>query len=164
MKHLKVQNEKKIGSVKTLALKEQLMADLKSAMKEKDKVKKATVTIIRAAILQVEKDEKVELDDAQILDIISKQLKQRRDALAEFTKAQREDLVEQTKAEMAVIEAYLPKQLTREEIASIVDETITETGVQSVKEMGKIMGALMPKVKGLADGKLVNEVVREKLQ
>lgn len=140
------------------------MADLKSAMKEKDKVKKATVTIIRAAILQVEKDEKVELDDAQILDIISKQLKQRRDALAEFTKAQREDLVEQTKAEMAVIEAYLPKQLTREEIASIVDETITETGVQSVKEMGKIMGALMPKVKGLADGKLVNEVVREKLQ
>lgn len=147
-----------------MALKEQLMADLKSAMKEKDKVKKATVTIIRAAILQVEKDEKVELDDAQILDIISKQLKQRRDALAEFTKAQREDLVEQTKAEMAVIEAYLPKQLTREEIASIVDETITETGVQSVKEMGKIMGALMPKVKGLADGKLVNEVVREKLQ
>lgn len=147
-----------------MTLKEQLQADLKTAMKEKDKVRKATITMIRAAILQVEKDQKVVLDDSAVLDIISKQRKQRRDALEDFEKAERDDLIEQTKAEMAVIDAYLPKQLSREEIEAIVDETITETGVQSAKDMGKIMGALMPKVKGLADGKLVNQIVREKLQ
>lgn len=147
-----------------MALKEQLLADLKAAMKAKDTVKKSTVTMIRAAILQVEKDNKVELGDSEILDIIAKQMKQRRDALEEFKKAEREDLIQQTEAEMQAIEAYLPKQLSREQIEAIVDETIQETGVQSAKDMGKIMSALMPKVKGLADGKLVNQIVREKLQ
>jgi uncharacterized protein len=147
-----------------LALKEQLLADLKASMKAKDTVKKSTVTMIRAAILQVEKDNKVELGDAEIQEIIAKQMKQRRDALDEFKKAERDDLIAQTEAEMRVIEAYLPKQLTQEEIEAIVDETIKETGAESAKDMGKIMGALMPKVKGLADGKLVNQIVREKLQ
>lgn len=147
-----------------MALKEQLLADLKASMKAKDTVKKSTVTIIRAAILQVEKDNKVELGDAEIQEIIAKQMKQRRDALDEFKKAERDDLIAQTEAEMRVIEAYLPKQLTQEEIEAIVDETIKETGAESAKDMGKIMGALMPKVKGLADGKLVNQIVREKLQ
>lgn len=133
-------------------------------MKAKDTVKKSTVTMIRAAILQVEKDNKVELGDAEIQEIIAKQMKQRRDALDEFKKAERDDLIAQTEAEMRVIEAYLPKQLTQEEIEAIVDETIKETGAESAKDMGKIMGALMPKVKGLADGKLVNQIVREKLQ
>ena len=147
-----------------MALKEQLLADLKASMKAKDTVKKSTVTMIRAAILQVEKDNKVELGDAEIQEIIAKQMKQRRDALDEFKKAERDDLIAQTEAEMRVIEAYLPKQLTQEEIEAIVDETIRETGAESAKDMGKIMGALMPKVKGLADGKLVNQIVREKLQ
>lgn len=147
-----------------MALKEQLLADLKASMKAKDAVKKSTVTMIRAAILQVEKDNKVELGDAEIQEIIAKQMKQRRDALDEFKKAERDDLIAQTEAEMRVIEAYLPKQLTQEEIEAIVDETIKETGAESAKDMGKIMGALMPKVKGLADGKLVNQIVREKLQ
>ena len=147
-----------------MALKEQLLADLKASMKAKDPVKKSTVTMIRAAILQVEKDNKVELGDAEIQEIIAKQMKQRRDALDEFKKAERDDLIAQTEAEMRVIEAYLPKQLTQEEIEAIVDETIKETGAESAKDMGKIMGALMPKVKGLADGKLVNQIVREKLQ
>ena len=147
-----------------MALKEQLLADLKASMKAKDTVKKSTVTMIRAAILQVEKDNKVELGDAEIQEIIAKQMKQRRDALDEFKKAERDDLIAQTEAEMRVIEAYLPKQLTQEEIEAIVDETIKETGAVSAKDMGKIMGALMPKVKGLADGKLVNQIVREKLQ
>lgn len=133
-------------------------------MKAKDTVKKSTVTMIRAAILQVEKDNKVELGDAEIQEIIAKQMKQRRDALDEFKKAERDDLIAQTEAEMRVIEAYLPKQLTQEEIEAIVDETIKETGAESAKDMGKIMGALMPKVKGLADGKLVNQIVRKKLQ
>lgn len=147
-----------------MALKEQLLADLKASMKAKDTVKKSTVTMIRAAILQVEKDNKVELGDAEIQEIIAKQMKQRRDALDEFKKAERDDLIAQTEAEMRVIEAYLPKQLTQEEIEAIVDETIKETGAESAKDMGKIMGALMPKVKGLADGKLVNQIVRDKLQ
>lgn len=147
-----------------MALKEQLLADLKASMKAKDTVKKSTVTMIRAAILQVEKDNKVELGDAEIQEIIAKQMKQRRDALDEFKKAERDDLIAQTEAEMRVIEAYLPKQLTQEEIEAIVDETIKETGAESAKDIGKIMGALMPKVKGLADGKLVNQIVREKLQ
>lgn len=146
-----------------MALKDQLQADLKSAMKNKNKIQKSTVTMIRAAILQVEKDQKIELEDEAILDIIAKQLKQRRDGLAEFEKAQRDDLIQQALAEIAVIESYLPKQLTKEEIQEIVKETIEETGAIDAKDMGKIMGALMPKVKGRADGKLVNQIVREQL-
>ncbi|MEA4806554.1 GatB/YqeY domain-containing protein [Acetobacterium wieringae] len=146
-----------------MALKDQLQADLKTAMKEKDKVKKSTVTMIRAAILQVEKDQQVELADDQILEIIAKQLKQRRDGLAEFEKAQRDDLIQQAREEIVIIESYLPTQLTLDEIKVIVAETITETGAVDAKDMGKIMSALMPKVKGRADGKLVNQVVKESL-
>jgi uncharacterized protein YqeY len=146
-----------------LALKDQLQADLKTAMKDKDKVRKSTVTMIRAAILQVEKDQQVELGDEQILEIIAKQLKQRRDGLAEFEKAQRDDLIQQALEEIKIIESYLPTQLTVDEIKVIVNETIHETGAVDAKDMGKIMSALMPKVKGRADGKLVNQIVRESL-
>ena len=146
-----------------MTLKEQLLADLKSAMKSKDKVAKDTVTMIRAAVLQKEKDTKAELEDNEILDIIAKQHKQRKDALADFVKAGRDDLIETTNQEIAIIKKYLPEQLSREEIEKIVDETIEEVGATSMKEMGKVMGKLMPKVKGVADGKVVNEIVREKL-
>jgi uncharacterized protein YqeY len=147
-----------------LALKKQLLADLKSAMKAKDKVRKSTITLIRAAILQEEKDKQIEnLEDSDIEAIISKQYKQRKDSLKEFEKAGREDLVDQTKAEMAIIKDYLPKQLTNEEIESIVEGTIQETGAESMKDMGKVMKSVMPKVKGKADGKVVNQIVREKL-
>lgn len=146
-----------------MTLKEQLLTDLKSAMKSKDKVAKDTVTMIRAAVLQKEKDTKTELDDNEILDIIAKQHKQRKDALADFVKAGRDDLIETTNQEIAIIKKYLPEQLSREEIEKIVDETIEEVGATSMKEMGKVMGKLMPKVKGVADGKVVNEIVREKL-
>ena len=146
-----------------MTLKEQLLTDLKSAMKSKDKVAKDTVTMIRAAVLQKEKDTKTELEDSDILDIIAKQHKQRKDALADFVKAGRDDLIETTNQEIAIIEKYLPEQLSREEIEKIVDETIEEVGATSMKEMGKVMGKLMPKVKGVADGKVVNEIVREKL-
>ena len=132
-------------------------------MKSKDKVAKDTVTMIRAAVLQKEKDTKAELEDNEILDIIAKQHKQRKDALADFVKAGRDDLIETTNQEIAIIKKYLPEQLSREEIEKIVDETIEEVGATSMKEMGKVMGKLMPKVKGVADGKVVNEIVREKL-
>lgn len=147
-----------------MALKEQLLADLKTAMKAKDKVRKSTITMMRAAILQQEKDQRVDvLPETDIRAIISKQYKQRKDALDEFTKAGRDDLIEQTRAEMAIIEAYLPKQLSQSEIEAIVDETIQEVGAASMKDMGNVMKALMPKIKGAADGKIVNQIAQAKL-
>ena len=147
-----------------MALKKQLLTDLKAAMKAKDKVRKSTITLIRAAILQEEKDKQIDnLEDSDIEAIISKQYKQRKDSLKEFEKAGRDDLIEQTKAEMAIIEDYLPKKLSQEEIGAIVEDTIQEIGAESMKDMGKVMKAIMPKVKGKADGKVVNQIVREKL-
>ena len=147
-----------------MALKKQLLTDLKAAMKAKDKVRKSTITLIRAAILQEEKDTQLDdLEDSDIEAIISKQYKQRKDSLKEFEKAGRDDLIEQTKAEMAIIEDYLPKQLSPDEIGTIVEDTIQEIGAESMKDMGKVMKAIMPKVKGKADGKVVNQIVREKL-
>ncbi|WP_290771201.1 GatB/YqeY domain-containing protein [Anaerofustis sp.] len=146
-----------------MSLKETLLGDLKKAMKEKDNITKSTVTMVRAAILQIEKDNKVELGDEEIIDVVSKQVKQRKDALSEFEKAGREDLVEETKAELNVLMKYLPKQLSKEEVKSIVENAVEKVGAKSVKDMGKIMSEVMPKIKGKADGKLVNEIARELL-
>ena len=145
------------------SLKDRLQADLKASMKAKDKVRKNTITMIRAEILQHEKDEQIKLDDAGVTDVLSHQLKQRRDSLADVKKGGREVLIEQTEAEIAVIEGYLPKQLSEEEITANVDETIAETGASTKKDMGRLMKVLMPKVKGIADGKLVSRIVGSKL-
>ena len=147
-----------------MALKEELLLDLKAAMKAKDNVKKQAVTMVRAAILQIEKDTKTELGDDEIIDVISKQVKQRKDSLEEFIKAEREDLVEQTKAELDVLMNYMPKQLTKEELVVIVKEAISSTGAKTKKDMGKIMKEVMPKIKGKADGKSVNEVASSLLE
>lgn len=147
-----------------MAIKDQLMQDLKEAMKNKEDVRKSVITLIRAAVKQREVDERVELSEEQVQDIIAKQLKQRRDSLEEFKKAGREDLIEQTQKEIEIITTYLPAQLSIEEIETLVDEAIAETGATSVKDMGKIMSVLNPQTKGRADGKVVNEVVRKKLQ
>jgi len=146
-----------------MSLKETLLGDLKKAMKEKDNIAKSTVTMVRAAILQIEKDTQKELNESEILDVIAKQVKQRRDSLAEFVKAEREDLIEETKAELDVLMKYLPEQLTKDEVKKIVKEAIDKVGAQTVKDMGKIMSEVMPKVKGRTDGKVVNEVARELL-
>lgn len=147
-----------------MSLKERLLNDLKQSMKEKDTIKKSCVTMVRAAILQAEKDKKVELKDDEIVDIIAKQLKQRRDSLQDFKKADRQDLIEQTQKEIDVLTKYLPQQLSEDEIKQIVIETIREVGATSMKGMGKVMGAIMPKVKGKADGSLVNKFVKQYLQ
>ena len=147
-----------------MSLKEKLQEDLKSSMRNKDTVKKSVVTLIRASIKQYEVDNRVELDDEGIIDIISKQLKQRKDALTEFEKAGREDLVSETNAEIEVLKEYLPQQLSEEELNEIVISTISEVGATSMKDMGKIMSAIKPKVKGRADGKLINELVKKNLQ
>ena len=146
-----------------MSLKEKLQEDLKSSMKNKDTVKKSVVTLIRAAIKQHEVDNRVELADDAIIDIISKQLKQRKDSLAEFVKANRDDLVEETKSEIQVLEGYLPQQLSEEELEKIVIETIAEVGATSMKDMGKIMAAIKPKTPGRADGRKINELVKKNL-
>lgn len=146
-----------------MSLNETLMADLKESMKNKDALKKSVVTMIRAAVKQKEVDERITLTDDDILDIISKQQKQRKDALAEFEKAGREDLVEQTKQEIEILASYLPQQLTDEELETIVADAIKQTNAQSMKDMGKIMGKVNEVAKGRADGKRINEMVKKLL-
>lgn len=147
-----------------MSLKERLQEDLKSSMKNKETVKKSVITLIRASIKQFEVDNRVELNDEEIIDVISKQLKQRNDALDEFKKANREDLVSETEAEIKVLKEYLPQQLSEEELEVIVKETISEVGATSMKDMGKIMSVIQPKTKGRADGKLINKLVKANLQ
>ena len=143
-----------------MALKEKLAEDLKDAMKNKDVVRKNVVQMVRAGVLQVEKDNKVTLDDEGIIEVIAKQLKQRRDSLPDYEKSGREDLIATLKAEMDVLMKYLPKQLSKEELEVIVKDAVAETGASSMKDMGKIMATVMPKVKGRADGKMINEIVK----
>lgn len=146
-----------------MSLKDKLAEDLKTAMKNKNTVRKNVVQMVRAGVLQVEKDNKITLDDEGVMEIISKQLKQRRDSLPDYEKSGREDLIAELKAEMDVLMEYLPEQLTREELEKIVSEAVVSTGASSLKDMGKIMGAVMPKTKGRADGKLINEIARQML-
>jgi uncharacterized protein YqeY len=147
-----------------MALKQRLMDDLKEAMKAKDKLRKSVITMVRADIKQHEIDNRVELDDDKIIDILSKQVKQKKDAIEEFHKGNREDLVNQAKDEIEILMEYLPQQLEEEEITKIVEEVIAKVGATSLKDMGKIMAKLMPEVKGRADGKVVNKIVRQFLQ
>ncbi|MNW25248.1 glutamyl-tRNA(Gln) amidotransferase subunit E [compost metagenome] len=145
-------------------LSERLNEDMKQAMKSKDKFKLSTIRMVRSTIKNLEIDLKRDLDDNEVLDILSREIKQRKDALQEFEKAGRDELAESTKAEIEILVQYLPTQLTEEEIKVIVQQTIQETGASSKVDMGKVMAALMPKVKGRADGKLVNQAVQQFLQ
>jgi uncharacterized protein YqeY len=146
-----------------MSLKERLMEDMKSALKNKDALKKSTITMVRAAILQKEKDERIELDDDGVIGVIAREVKQRRDSLPEFERGGRPDLVDKLKAEINILMDYLPQQLTESEVDAMVKQTISEVGAMEMKDMGKVMGALMPKLKGRADGKLVNQLVRKYL-
>ncbi len=146
-----------------MALKEKLLEDMKSAMKEKDQVKKNTIQFVRAAILQVEKDNKVTLDDEGVTEILAKEVKKRRDSLPEYEKSGRQDLIDTLKREIEIILAYLPKQLTKEELTVIVKEAVDAVGAKTMKDMGKIMGYVLPKIKGVGDGKTVNEIAKELL-
>ena len=147
-----------------MSLKEQLFADLKTAMKEKDTLKKDTVQLIRSGILQIEKDNKVELDDEGVIDVISKQLKRRSDSLPDYIKSGREDLIEKLNKEIEILLSYLPEQLSEVEIQKIVEEAIAQTGATTIKEMGKVMGIVTAKVKGRADMKVVGGLVKKMLQ
>ena len=132
-------------------------------MKEKDTIRKNTIQLVRAGVLQIEKDNHVELDDEGVLDVVAKELKKRRDSLPEFEKSGRTDLIDNLNKEIEVLLGYLPEQLTEDEIKKIVEETIAETGASSMKDMGKVMGAVSPKVKGRADNRVVSGYVKELL-
>ncbi len=147
-----------------MALKEKISEDMKAAMKAHEKDRLAVIRMVRSAIRQMEIDGKKELDDEGVIAVISKEVKMRKDSLEEFQKGGREDLVAKTQAEIDVLLPYLPKQLSEEEITALVKEAVEQTGASAPKDMGKVMGVLMPKVKGRADGKLVNGIVKSMLQ
>lgn len=145
-------------------LSERLNDDMKQAMKSQDKFKLTTIRMMRASVKNMEIELRRPLEDSEVLDILSREIKIRKDSLQEFQKAGRDDLVTGLAAEIEIISQYLPEQLTEEEIQEIVRQTIHELGASSKADMGKVMGALMPKTKGRADGKLVNKAVQQFLQ
>ena len=144
-------------------LKEKLMEDLKSAMKEKNTNKKNAVQMVRTAILQIEKDKGIEVEDEKILEIIAKEVKTRKDSLTEFEKAGRDDLIKQTQEEIEVLSTYLPKQLSKEELSEKIKEIIAQIGASSIKDMGAVMKEAKKQIGTAADGKTINEVVKELL-
>ncbi|KGF10702.1 GatB/YqeY domain-containing protein [Urinicoccus massiliensis] len=144
-----------------MSLKEELMADLKKAMKEKDKQRKDTITMVRAAIKQKEVDERVDLKDEDVLAIISKQVKEKKKSIDEFKKGNRQDLVDATEAEIEILYDYLPKQLSEDELKDIVQETISRLSIHSKKDMGRLMQDIMPRIKGQADGQTINRLAQE---
>ena len=146
-----------------MSLKEKLLDELKIAMREKDNVRKDAIQMVRAALLQYEKDNKVELDDEGVVDIIAKEVKRYKDALPDYEKSGRQDLIDELNAKVEILMPYLPEQLTEDEVRAIVKAVVDETGATSMREMGKIMGAVMPKVKGRFDGRLLNNIVKEYL-
>lgn len=146
-----------------MKVKDALFEDMKKAMREKDILRKEILQIVRAAILQVEKDQKIELDDAGVAEIINKEYKKRVENLNDLKDSGREDILEKNKSEILILEKYLPKQLSEQEITEIVSSAIKQTEAKSVRDMGKVMQVIMPKVKGKADGKLVNQIVKQQL-
>ncbi|MGY0372405.1 GatB/YqeY domain-containing protein [Clostridium sp. JNZ J1-5] len=146
-----------------MSLKERLQEDWKNSMKSRDKFRASTISMAKAAILQAEKVDNRSLDDDEIIDILSKEVKRRKEAAAEFQKANRQDLVDEANSEVEILLEYLPKQLTEDEIADIVQQVIYETGANSMKDMGKVMSAAMTRLKGRADGSLVSLIVKQNL-
>ena len=145
-----------------MTLKERLNADFKEAMKAKDKVRKDTISFVRAAIKQVEVDTREEVDDQGVASILAKQVKMRKDALKDFEAGGRDDMVQEYLAEVEILMEYMPQQLTDEELTAIVRETAGDLGIEEGSgkaSMGKLMGPVMGKVKGLADGNDVKNIV-----
>lgn len=144
-------------------MKEELLNDLKDAMKQKDELRKDTITMLRAAILQVEKDGQKQLNQSEIEAIVAKQIKSRKESLDTYEKAGREDIVTNLKREIEILEKYLPKQLTIDEIKELVKSAIEKTSASSARDMGKVMQSIKPSIAGKADGKVVSDIVKEML-
>jgi len=146
-----------------MPLKNQITEDMKSAMKAGDKDRLKTVRLIMAAIKQVEVDQRIEIDDAGVLSVLEKMVKQRRDSVEQFEKGGRDDLAAIEKAEIEVLEAYLPEQLSADEIKALVDEIIAATGAEGMRDMGKVMGQIKARAAGRADMGAVSATVKERL-
>ena len=146
-----------------MSLKDQITEDMKSAMKAGEKDRLKVVRLIRAAIKQIEIDTREELDDAAVLTVLTKMVKQRRDSVEQFEKGDREDLAAIERAEIVVLNDYLPEQLSAEELAAVVDEVIQATGAEGIRDMGKVMGQIKAKASGRADMGAVSATVKERL-
>lgn len=147
-----------------MSIKIQLNDSMKEAMKSGDEVGKRTVRMVLAAIKQAEVDKRVELDDTAVMNILQKEVKNRRESLEEAKKANRTDLVEANEAEINILQAFLPKAMPAEELRALVQAAIAETGASSPSDMGKVMKTVMPKVAGRAPNDMVSATVRELLQ
>lgn len=146
-----------------MSLKDLLIQDFKIAMKNGDTVSKTAIQMARSAVLQVEKDTKVTLDDEGIVEIIAKEVKKRVDTLPDFEKSGRQVLIDNLKAEIEVLKKYLPQQLSEDEVEAIVKKAISSCVVTSAKDIGKVMQAVMPETRGKADGKLISQIVKKLL-
>ena len=146
-----------------MSLKERILQDVKDAMRAKDKPRLATIRLITAEIKQREVDERIELDDTQVLVVLDKMCKQRRESISQFQQAGRDDLAAQEKAELALIQQYLPEQLGEAEINDLIDAAMEQTGAASMKDMGKVMGLLKPKLQGRADMGAVSALIKARL-
>lgn len=142
-------------------IKERLQEDWKQALKAKDKFKAETLSTAKSAILLVEKTDGIKLEDEKVIEIISKEIKQAREAMLEFEKGNRQDLVDEAKARIEILLEYLPQQLSEDEILEIVKDAASQVGANSIKDMGKVMATVRPKIVGRADGKLVSQIVKE---
>jgi gatB/yqey domain protein len=147
-----------------MSLMEKLTADMKEAMKQGEKERLSVIRLVRGAVRQAEIDGKKILSDDEVIGVITKEVKMRRDSIEEFERGKRADLVKKAEEEISLLMPYLPSQLSIDEVKKIVEEAVAEVGATTAKDMGKVMGALMPRVKGRADGKLVNEIVRSILK
>jgi uncharacterized protein YqeY len=147
-----------------MSLKDRLLSDMRTAMKQRDSERKSVLSMARAAVLQIEKDKKIELDDQGVIEVIAKEIKSRREAIELFKQGGRQDLVDKNEREIEILSEYLPPQLSEAEIRKLIQEIIAKTGAAGMKDMGKVMGAVMPQVKGKADGGTVNRLVKEMLQ
>lgn len=146
-----------------MSIKEQLMEDYKDAMRNKNKLLKDVLVMTRAAIKQKEVDTRADLSEDDILEIIAKQVKQKRDSIIEFEKGGRPDLVELTESEIKILLNYLPEPLSDEELEEIVTAAIAETGASTPRDIGKVMSLVVPKTKGRADGTRINQIVKKHL-
>ena len=146
-----------------MSLKEQLNEDLKTAMREKNVVKRDSIRAINTMIKQIEVDERRVLDDAEVIKLIQRGIKQREEAIVQYSAASRDDLVQKEQEQVDVFMLYLPKQLTNEELEAGMKEVISEVGATTIKDMGKVMGVASKKFAGVADGKRINEMVKKLL-
>jgi uncharacterized protein YqeY len=146
-----------------MSLKDRILQDVKDAMRARDKPRLATIRLITAAIKQREIDERIELDDEQVLVVLDKMVKQRRESIAQFEKAGRDDLIAQEASELELIQEYLPEQLGEDEINSLIEAAMEQTGASSIKDMGKVMGQLKPKLQGRADMGAVSALIKARL-